>query len=175
MRILSGLIALIILVVPINGFSENALQLIGKGEVKYLRFIKVYEAELYVADSQNKVDILSPDVTKCLQLTYAVSLVPENFVEGAETILQRQHSPSYLDTFSAQIKRLHNAYQPVEEGDQYQLCYSAEDTTTRLILNNKELAAIDSPEFSSLYFGIWLYENSPIDSTLRKNLLGQNI
>ncbi len=171
MRISLMAMTLFLLFMPSAGHSENDLNLVGEGDVRYLGFIKVYKAQLYANTSSIEPDILNPSVSKCLNLTYSVSLVPENFIEGAETILQRQHSPALIHEYKDQLERLHAAYKPVDEGDQYRLCYDSIQKTTRLLLNGEELAAITSADFSSLYFGIWLGKKAPIDEGLRDNLL----
>jgi hypothetical protein len=143
----------------------------GQGQVRYLGFIKVYDASLYTENTTAGNDILDPDVSKCLELKYHVSLTPENFIEGADTVMSRQHPAEYLDSIREEITLLHKAYQPVEEGDIYLLCYQAESRTTTLSLNDKELVAIQSAPFSSAYFGIWLGQNEPLDEDLQKDLI----
>ena len=149
----------------------DSMNLRGQGEVRYLGFIKVYDANLYAENASVSIDILDPDVSKCLQLNYHVSLTPENFIEGASTVLTRQHPADYLDTLDEEINQLHMAYQPVKKGDSYLLCYQAESRTTTLFLNNKELIAVESGPFSSIYFGIWLGQNQPLDSDLQRKLV----
>jgi len=73
-----------------------------------------------------------------------------------------------------EIETLHNGYRPVQEGDSYHLCYDAESVTTTLSLNNEDLVTITSKEFSTLYFGIWLSTDKPIDKKLQRTLVGQN-
>lgn len=153
-----------------NAMVES-MNLRGQGEVRYLGFIKVYDANLYTENSSVSNDVLNPDVSKCLQLSYHVPLTPENFIEGATTVLSRQHPAEHLDTLDEEISLLHEAYRPVEKGDSYLLCYQAENRTTTLSLNEKELVAVESAPFSSAYFGIWLGDNQPLDSNLQRKLV----
>lgn len=145
----------------------------GKGNVRYLGFIKVYDAYLYAPAETDTTDILSPDKAKCLRLVYDVALTSENFIEGADTILGRQHSEEVLKSFKSEIDIIHTAYQPVEENDEYTLCYTPESETTTLSLNGIEVASVVSRDFSSLYFGIWLGEKEPISDRLRTKLIGK--
>lgn len=149
----------------------NNMTLVGKGEVRYLGLIKVYEATLYTQDSFGEDNILNSNTSKCLQLEYAVSLSVDDFIEGANTILSRQHSLERLDQFQPEIDLINNAYKSVKEGDKYVLCYDAGDRKTTLILNDQQLVSISSPDFSTIYFGIWLGPVEPIDEKLRDNLL----
>lgn len=143
----------------------------GKGDVRYLGFIKVYDAHLYTDRSYNGTDILAPEISKCLKLIYDVSLTPDNFIEGANTILAKQHPETILEGFKSELDTLHAAYQPVEDGDHYTLCYDSISATTTLSLNNSKLAAITSRDFSNIYFGIWLGKEDPLDEDLRDDLL----
>ncbi len=157
-----------------SGFSMaeiGEMQLRGKGIVKYLGFIKVYDASLYTKNAGDTQNILSPEISKCLRLDYNVSLTPENFIEGANTILKRQHTPTTLNTIQKEINIFHKAYRSVEEGDNYQLCYEGDSAVTTLLLNQKELVSIESADFGNIYMGIWLGPQEPIDERLRDNLL----
>lgn len=149
----------------------DSMQFRGQGTVYYLKFIKVYDASLLTENDADSGDILNPDVSKCLKLEYDVSLTSENFIEGANTVLSRQHTAELLDSLREEIEALHNAYRPVDKGDSYQLCYNGNSATTTLALNGVDLVSIVSREFSSLYFGIWLNPNKPIDKTLQRTLL----
>lgn len=151
----------------------DSMRLQGQGDVHYLGFIKVYDAYLFVEEPGTAVDVLDPSVSKCLKLSYHVSLTPENFIEGASTILARQHPADRIEELKDQIELLHGAYQPVKKGDSYQLCYQAESLTTTLSLNGRELVAVESAPFSSAYFGIWLGDNQPLDSDLQRDLVNK--
>ena len=166
------LVAAFLLTTQLNGFAAlDSLQARSQGNVYYLGFIKVYTASLLTQKSTDLDNILDPEVSKCLKLVYDVSLTSENFIEGANTVLARQYSPDYLDSLRQEIQILHNAYLPVEKGDHYTLCYDSDSAKTTLILNDRELASIVSRDFSSLYFGIWLSHDKPLDKKLQRNLV----
>lgn len=147
------------------------MNLSGQGVARYLGFIKVYNASLYSSKDSSVDNILSPDTSKCLELTYEVSLSTSNFIEGAETVLQRQYSSEELEQISPLLEKFHNAYLDVDKGDTYSLCYQAATQTTRLKLNGNELVDIQSPDFARMYFGIWIGPKNPLDTTLRDSLL----
>ncbi len=152
--------------------SLDSMTLISEGDVRYMGFIKVYDAYLYAFDKEDQARILSPEVSKCLKLNYEVGLKPEDFIAGASTVLDRQHSKEYLDLIKPHVDKLHSAYRAVDKGDSYLLCYDADSGLTTLSLNAEELVAIDSGEFSTAYFGIWLSPDNPLSPGLQKQLAG---
>jgi len=152
--------------------SLDSMTLISKGEARYMGFIKVYEAHLYAFEKEDQARILSPEVSKCLKLNYEVGLKPKDFIAGANTVLDRQHPPEYLDLIKPHVDRLHSAYRAVDKGDFYLLCYDADSGLTTLSLNAEQLVSIDSGEFSTAYFGIWLSPDNPLSPALQKQLAG---
>lgn len=159
---------------PLTGLAFAAIDrmvMIGAGDVYYLGFIKVYDAHLYALSEADGERILSPEVSKCLKLTYDVKLKPEDFVAGADTVLKRQHAPEFLDMLKPHIDALHGAYQAVDKGDFYLLCYDSETGKTSLSLNDRTVAVIESEPFSSTYFGIWLSPDQPLSESLQKKLV----
>jgi len=165
----------VLIITTTNSYALiDSMQVQGQGTIYYLRFIKVYDATLLTSKNVDPVDVLSPDVSKCLKLEYDVSLTSENFIEGANTVLSRQHPAEKLEALQEEIQTLHNSYRPVDKGDSYQLCYNGDKATTTLSLNGVDLVTITSREFSSLYFGIWLSSNNPIDKSLQRDLVSSN-
>ncbi len=154
-----------------SGASVDTMTMVGTGDVHYLGFIKVYDAHLYALDDKDAARILDPEVSKCLKLTYDVKLKPKDFIAGANTVLERQHTSDYLDQLQPYIDSLHNAYQAVDKGDTYLLCYNSVTGQTTLSLNDKELAVVESELFSSAYFGIWLSPDQPLSPELQKKLV----
>ena len=166
------LVAASLLMTCLNaGSAVDSLQARSQGNVYYLQFIKVYTASLLTQKSTDLDNILDPEVSKCLKLVYDVSLTSENFIEGANTVLARQHTPAYLESLRQEIQTLHDAYLPVEKGDHYTLCYDSGSAKTTLSLNDRNLASIVSRDFSSLYFGIWLSPDNPLDKKLQRSLV----
>ena len=145
----------------------------GTGTAYYLGFIKVYTASLYASKNTTGDDILKSDVSKCLRLTYAVNLEKKNFIEAANTSLQRQFSPEELAVYDAAIQRIHSSYTDVRKGDQYAFCYDHREGETTLSLNDVLEVRITDPGFAALYLSIWLGEHKPLDQTLREALLFQ--
>jgi hypothetical protein len=169
----------LLLFFPGLGYATiSGMNLVGKGEVYYMGFIKVYDASLY-ANTQNAGPVvMDGETSKCLKLTYDVALSVKDFVLGAETILARQHSQEGITKLRKEIDMLHAAYRNVQKGDSYYLCYDAPHRLTTLTLNDTQLVAVPSKEFAEAYFGIWLGAVQPIDEKLRDRLLsgsGKNL
>lgn len=157
---------------PVYGISGMSdLQRLGQGKAYYLGFIKVYDVSLYGSELTSKQHILSRDVSKCLHIEYAVDIEKDDFVEAANTILNRQFSEKQLALAKGGIDALHEAYLDVKDGDTYTLCYSSLDSVTTLSYNGEELVSIDSPFFAETYFSIWLGSHKPLDEDLRDDLL----
>lgn len=157
---------------PVTAHSLiNELDIRSTGSGKFLGFITVYDAFLYSTQSVSPEQIMSPETSKCLELIYHVSLNPEELIEGAETILSKQHTEEELLPFRTNIDTIHNAYEPVEKGDKYVLCFNATTEITTLRLNERVVASVTSKDFSSIYFGIWLGEKEPLSESLRDELL----
>ncbi len=150
--------------------TPDELTPVGSGAVRYLGFIKVYDATLFAAPGASEAGILNAGEPVCLQLDYAVDVPVTAFVEAAETVLARQHDPATLDRLRPQIDLLHESYRDVRSGDQYRFCYDQRQQQSSLLLNDDLLVTIESADFAAVYFGIWLSPEKPIDATLRKNL-----
>jgi hypothetical protein len=151
--------------------GREDMQLLGKGAAYYLKFIKVYDAELYSDTLVAPEDILRSSVSKCLHLQYVVGVKKDDFITAANTVLARQFTPEQLNKVANELEMLHDGYQDVEKGDSYTLCYADKTKTTSLALNDKVVVAVSSPAFAETYFSIWLGETEPLDDKLRKNLL----
>ena len=152
---------------------EN-MQLHGEGQAYYLKFIKVYDAALYTEQVANEEDIIQGAVSKCLLLQYDVSLKQKDFIKAANTVLERQFTAEQLEVVRDEIDRLHAGYVDVKDGDEYSLCYDSPKSSTTISHNNKELVRIYSQAFAKIYFNIRLGNDSPLDDTLRDNLLARN-
>jgi hypothetical protein len=164
------IILVLSLLSPATAASLDGLEKMGTGKVNYLGFIKVYDAELYSTKKQT-THILDADRSKCLVLQYAVSVTADDFVTAAEAILTRQHEKAVIENLQSEINAIHSNYTDVKSGDRYMLCYDASLQETALFFNNEKVVSVVSGPFSTLYFGIWLGPENPIDEDLRDDLL----
>lgn len=152
---------------------SNDWPLRGKGEVRYLKMIKVYDASLYSPKLVTAQNILKPNVSKCLKLDYAVDLSVDKFRLATSKILKRQHDAEFLRKINTPLETLQGAYKAVRKGDYYRLCYDGKTQKMRLDLNQKKLVEIRSAELARAYLGIWLSANKPISSPLYRRFFQQ--
>ena len=173
MKYLKIIFVLLSVVVPgtAGAIVPAAYKLSGSGEIRYLGFIKVYDAALFTPESVSRQNLLDAGSSRCLQLQYDVDLKADDFIEAATIVLNDQHDEQTLASVQPKIELLHSNYQAVTEGDSYILCYDAGTQQTRLALNNDVLITIESAEFARIYFGIWLGEKNPLSDKLRRKLV----
>lgn len=136
--------------------------------LRYLRFIKVYVAALYLPTSVPGEDVLD-DVPKRLEIAYLVSFGKDDFAKGAAPVLERNLNATELAALQERIDRLNAAYRDVQPGDRYALTYTPGEGT-ELTLNGEPLITIEGADFASAYFGVWLGQE-PIDNKLKQDLL----
>ena len=166
----------LITTITLLSFSLSALAYSDKwplrasGEVRYLKFIKVYDISLFSPRELSAETILRADVSKCLQLNYTVDLSVDKFRLATQKILKQQHNDVYLASIKGPLEALQSAYKPVKKGDIYRLCYHSATRKLQLELNNKQLVEIQSAELAKAYIGIWLSANKPISRPLYQQL-----
>jgi len=168
------LTAMLLVFLPtISMAMSDDMEKVGEGKAKYLGLITVYDAALYTREKRAPGNILSPEVSRCLKLDYAVEVSAKDFIKAADTILLRQHDKKRLGRVEAEIDKLHRSYSKVAKGDNYTLCYDAAAKTTTLYRNGVSQVEIVSEEFAEIYFGIWLGPKQPLSDGLRDRLLGR--
>lgn len=123
---------------------------VGAGVARWGPF-KVYDAAFLTLADLTLAQALSEHTPARLELCYARFLSVADFIAGAEWGLPLEFSTELQQA----VQRLHRAYQPVNQGDCYQLDFQPEQGT-RLLLNGRELVRIDTLGFKALYFSIWL-------------------
>ncbi|MEH6455963.1 MAG: chalcone isomerase family protein [Cocleimonas sp.] len=146
--------------------STTQWPLHSKGEVRYLRMIKVYDISLYSPSQVTADNILSANISKCLKLDYRVGLTVDKFRLATSKILKRQHTTEFLAKIEEPLNQLQMAYQPVKKGDTYTLCYNGKTQIMQLDINDKKLVEIKSADLAKAYLGIWLSKNQPISGPL---------
>ncbi len=149
---------------------SNALQLHGEYLLEYL-WVDVYRARLYLPQGFQG-DVLSPAVSKSLQLTYLYPLKREELIEAAWITLERQHSPSLLASLRDEIDQLHQRFSAIKPDDRYQLSYDSQQQSLTLLFNDEAVFRSQNPALAQVYLGIWLGENG-LSEKLRSALLKQ--
>ena len=136
--------------------------------------IKVYDIGLYSPTSLNAKNVLNTNISKCLKIDYAIDLSVDKFRLATKKVLNRQHTPEYLQSIQQPLDALQSAYKPVKKGDTYHLCYNGKNKNIRLELNDTKLIEIQSSELAKAYLGIWLSKHKPISKPLYKTLFARN-
>ncbi|MGK0272557.1 MAG: hypothetical protein ACI88H_003229 [Cocleimonas sp.] len=171
---LTSLILITTLILSVANASTKKWPLFNKGEVRYLKMIKVYDISLYSPNTLTADNILNENISKCLKLDYAINLTEDKFRLATSKILKRQHSIEFLEKIKKPLDLLQSSMKSVKKGDIYSLCYNGKSQTMRLDLNNNNLIAIKSAELAKAYLGIWLSKNKPISTPLFRKLFDVN-
>lgn len=150
--------------------SSSALQLHGEYLLDYL-WVDVYRARLYLPQGFQG-DVLSPAVSKALQLTYLYPIKREELIEAAWITLERQHSTSTLSLLRDEIDQLHQRFSDIQPEDRYQLSYDSQQQSLTLLFNDEPVFHSPNPALAQIYLGIWLGENG-LSEKLRRALLKQ--
>ncbi|HKJ65154.1 MAG TPA: chalcone isomerase family protein [Desulfopila sp.] len=168
----TAVLTLLLIMVPQTPQAKpEGLVRSGEGDIRYLGLFHVYTAELFVGEGTRLSAVLDSQTSRCLAIRYTVDLSADDIVTGANAVLERQHTEQHIRPFRHLIDQLHSAYQDINEGDSYNLCYDSDTKTNTLYLNDQAVVSLPSSDLAALYFGIWLGENRPIDASLRSELL----
>lgn len=151
--------------------AGQELQLNGYGTRKKL-FIKLYVASLYVQEKQSDANqILKMMQASCMRLNIISSkITSEKLVKATREGFEKA-TRGNTDPIEAEIKTFLNWLgQPIKKGDVFEFAFIPHQMT-HVTKNGKELGVIESKEFSTALFGIWL-GNMPVDKKLKTGLMG---
>ena len=151
--------------------AGQSLQLNGFGARKKL-FIKLYVASLYTQENVNDAGkFLEMTQASCMRLQITSSkITSEKMIkatqEGFEKSTKGNTAPieSEINMFLSWLK------QPIKKGDVFEFAFVPHNST-HVIKNGSELGVIESKDFSSALFSIWLGE-MPAQQDLKNKLLG---
>jgi hypothetical protein len=137
--------------------------------LRYLRFLKVYVAALYLAPGADPSRVLE-DVPKRLEIQYLRSFTADQFRKATEVKIAENVDAETLERLRPRIDELNALYRNVEQGDRYALTYLP-GKGTELSYNGRPLGRVEGAEFASAVFSIWL-GSAPVDEGLKRELLG---
>ena len=144
--------------------DDKRLTLNGYGLLRYMVFIKAYVGALYLPETAQSTDALSP-VAKRLELEYFHAIKGEDFAKATRKKIKDNIGPDQTAELQEKIDQLAGLYQDIRPGDRYALTY-VPGQGTELALNGQPLGTIAGDEFSKAVFSIWLGSN-PIDKGFR--------
>jgi hypothetical protein len=136
--------------------------------LKYMKFVNVYAAALYLGSGVPPSQALT-DVPKRLEIEYFYDIDAEDFARVTATSIAANVDERTLDSLRSSIDRINALYEDVSPGDRYTLTYVPGEGT-ELSLNGVPKGTLPGSEFASALFSIWL-GSSPIDASLKRDLL----
>ena len=144
-----------------------AADLIGAATMRFVGF-EIYEARLWAAPGFAAADY--PEHAFALELRYARNLDGEAITERSLTEMRRVGSFDRTQE-RAWREQLARAIPDVKAGDRLTGLRDAKGAT-RFFANGRQTAVITDPEFSRLFFGIWLSPQTS-EPALRRDLIGR--
>ena len=107
---------------------------------------------------------------KRLRFNYTASIPGWAFKKAANAILVRNLPDSAWKQHKTIFEQITAAYQPIHNGDYYELVYQAGDQNMQLSLNGKLLVQVQHAAIEQ-YFMVW-FGDKPFNPMLKKQLLG---
>jgi hypothetical protein len=151
--------------------GDSMLDVKGVGLMRYMVFIKVYVAALYLKEGVPAAEALS-DTPKRLEIHYFKPIKAEDFALSTSEMISRNVDPETYERLQPRIEEINTLYEDIRPGDRYSLTYIV-GKGTELALNGKPKGVIGGPEFASALFSIWIGP-SPLNEPLKQALLGES-
>lgn len=154
-----------------SSFQMDDVELGRKGVSKLVvgYIFNVYVAAFYQEADSGPEQALA-DRPRHLEIEYLRDISKEAFIDAAEDMLSKQHSPAAIAAVRDGISGINKLYQDVKKGDRYALTYRP-GSGTELTFNGQSQGIIPGAEFARIYFTIWLGEKHPYQS-FRDRLVG---
>ena len=145
--------------------SNGQLQKCSQTEITVMMFIDVAKAALFSSDCAQL-----PRLTDELQLSfiYQRDFKGEDFVEAAETLLQRNLSRDEYQQIESELDRFNQHYQAVKEGDRYDVRLTR--AGLYLIKNDEVISHSSSLVLGKRYYQIW-FGQKPFNDKMKQALL----
>lgn len=144
---------------------SSSLDKCHETEISVMAFIDVADAALYLKDCKTLPDI---EGAKQLSFFYHRSIEGNDFIEAAETLLQRNLTTAQYKSIEAELKRFNANYEDIDEGDSYDIRQTQDGLY--LFKNGRQLAYSSSSILAESYYQIW-FGTAPFDADLKEDLL----
>jgi hypothetical protein len=151
--------------------GNTILPIRGLGLLRYMVFIKVYVAALYLPEDVPSKSALS-EHPKRLEIHYFHAITAEDFARSTDEFIARNVPSDMIGKLRTRIDRLNRLYEDVNPQDRYALTYIP-GKGTELALNGEEKGVIRGKEFAAAVFSMWLGKD-PVDVSLKRQLLGDS-
>jgi len=134
-------------------------------EISVMTFIEVADAALYSSDCAQL-----PALTADLQLSfiYHRNIAAEDFIEAAETLLERNLSAAEFMQIEQELTQFNMGYESVAEGDRYDIRRNQDGLS--LFKNNRLVSQHASATLGQRYYQIW-FGDKPFNNKLKQALL----
>ncbi|MCY4045512.1 MAG: chalcone isomerase family protein [Cellvibrionales bacterium] len=151
---------------------DTQLTLNGYG-VREKWFFDLYVGKLYLKEkSNNAAAIIGSNQPQLLELAIISNKITNSKMKDAVNEGFKNATGGNTKPIQKNIATLMSAFQSkIKKGDVFQFFWDSTHSTTRIIKNGQEVAAIDGMAFKQALFGIWLGDK-PADKKLKKGLLG---
>lgn len=149
--------------------DERTLTLAGTGVATYRVMFTVYAAAFYVPEGTSRAAALDDDVPRRLDIHYFYEITPEQIIEAANQILDRQLEAREREAIDERLRRFQGWFTGVNDGDRYSMIYRPNEGT-ELLFNGDSVGTVPGADFARAYFGIWL-DDEALSSRLRRDLL----
>ncbi len=150
--------------------GDSTLHLRGVGLLRYMVFVKVYVAALYLKQGVPAEQALS-DTPKRLEIHYFKPIKAKDFAISTREMIAKNVNSETLERLLPRIEEINALYENIRPGDRYSLTYVV-GKGTELALNGKPKGVIEGSDFGSAMFSIWLGLR-PLDKSLKESLLGK--
>ena len=156
----------------INHEDGTLLQLNGAG-IRSKFIIKVYIAQLYLADKKSEVaSILAEDGHRRMIMHFLYDEVDKKaLVDAWNEGFQANGSDELLGQLTSEIETFNNYFVTVKKSDRIVLDY-VPGTGTSVFIRDEKMGTISGKKFNDLLLSIWLGEK-PVNKGLKNKLLGK--
>ena len=133
--------------------------------------VKVYVAGLYLEQKSSAADaIVKAEAPRRVVMQFVRGVSKSQLADAFNESFDN-NTPDARKTMKADIDRLRDALEPVQEGDQMVFSFIP-GTGTTFAINGKEKLTIAAPAFAPVLFSVWLGPKPPT-AELKKGMLGQ--
>ncbi|MTI63469.1 chalcone isomerase family protein [Methylophaga sp.] len=141
------------------------LEKCSQTQISVMKFIDVADAALYSSDCTQL-----PALTSDLQLSfiYHRDIAAEDFIEAAETLLERNLSATEFQQIEQDLAQFNTGYESVAEGDRYDIRRNQDGLS--LFKNNRLVSQHASTTLGQRYYQIW-FGDKPFNDKLKQALL----
>lgn len=150
-------------------YKAQNIELYNYATFKFL-FFRVYTLALYKENQVGISSVENQESLKALTFYFHRSVEKEALTKGARDVLVDNPTVKY-DDFKSEIKKLNSFIRDITQGDSFTILHDP-NVGLSLIYQEQTVVTIKNPEFSNVYFSIWLSKWS-VSNHLRQKLFSR--